>query len=138
MDEQILMDPMVKPKDNVLENALGENYKLFIEFSEEIKEKDFIMQWNYYKDGKSWLCKVLNKKKNLCWLSVWNTGFKLTFYFVEKTIEGIYNLDINDEIKKNTKEAKPVGKLIPIIIEIKNKTKMKNGIKILKYKNKLK
>ena len=109
MDEQILTDPMVEPKDNVLENVLGKKYKLFIEFSEGIKEKDFIVQWNYYKDGKSWLCKVLNKKKNLCWLSVWNTGFKLTFYFMEKNIEGIYNLDINDEIKKNAKEAKPVG-----------------------------
>ena len=41
MDEQILMDPMVELKDNVLENALGEKYKLFIEFSEEIKEPRF-------------------------------------------------------------------------------------------------
>ena len=138
MDEQILTDPMVEPKDSILENALGEKYKLFMEFSEEIKKQNFILQWNYYKDGKSWLCKVLNKKKNLCWLSVWNTGFKLTFYLTEKTIEGIYNLDINDEIKKTAKETKPVGKLKPIIIEVKNKSKMKDGIKILEYKNKLK
>jgi hypothetical protein len=138
MDEQILTDPMIEPKDSILENALGEKYKLFNEFSEEIKKQNFILQWNYYKDEKSWLCKVLNKKKNLGWFSVWNTGFKLTFYFMEKTIEGIYNLDINDEIKKAAKEVKPVGKLIPIIVEIKNKAKMKDGMKILEYKSKLK
>jgi len=62
----------------------------------------------------------------------------LTFYFTEKTIEDVYNLDINDEIKKTVRETKPVGKLKPIIIEIKNKAKMKDGIKILEYKNKLK
>jgi hypothetical protein len=138
MDEQILTDPMVEPKDDVLEDSLGEKFKLFMDFSEEIKRQKFILQWNYYKDGKSWLYKILYKKKNLCWLSVWKTGFKLTFYFTEKTIEGIYNLSINDEIKKIARESKLIGKLKPITIEVKNNTKMKDGIKILEYKNKLK
>jgi hypothetical protein len=134
MEIQILTDPMVKPESEVLENALGKNYLLYNEFVEKISAKNLFLEWNYYRDGKSWLCKILNKKKNLCWLSVWNTGFKLTFYFTEKTINGVYGLEINEEIKNIAKENKPIGKLIPILLLIKNKKVMSDAIKLLEYK----
>ena len=138
MENQILTDPMVKLENKVLETALGKNYKLYTEFVNKINELNLILEWNYYNDGKSWLCKVLNKKKNIAWLSVWNTGFKLTFYFTEKTIDGIYGLDIDDEIKNNAQNMKPVGKLRPVIILLKNKKLVNNGIKLLEYKISLK
>ena len=138
MENQILTDPMVKPENKVLETALGRNYKLYTEFVNKINELNLFLEWNYYNDGKSWLCKVLNKKKNIAWLSVWNTGFKLTFYFTEKTIDGIYGLDIDDEIKNNAQNMKPVGKLYPVIILLKNKNLINNGLKLLEYKMSLK
>jgi hypothetical protein len=138
MENQILTDPMVKPENNVLEAALGKNYKLYTEFANKINQLNLILEWNYYNDGKSWLCKILCKKKNVCWLSVWNTGFKLTFYFTEKTIEGIYELDIDNEIKDAAKNMKPVGKFHPVIILIKNKKLINIGIKLLEYKMSIK
>ena len=138
MENQIFTDPMVKPNNKILEKTLGKNYKLYEEFETKINEKKLALEWNYYTDGKSWLCKILNKKKNICWLSVWNTGFKLTFYFTEKTIDGIYELDIENEIKVNAQEMKPVGKLRPVIFLIKNKKLMNNGLKMLEYKMQLK
>jgi hypothetical protein len=134
MEKQVLTDPMVKPESNILEAVLGKKYKLFNDFVERINGKDLILEWNYYNDGKSWLCKILNNKKNICWLSIWNTGFKLTFYFTEKTINGLFELEINDAIKKGATEIKYVGKLIPVILSIKNKGLMEDGIKILDYK----
>ena len=121
MENQILIDPMVEPKSDVLENALGKNYNRYKEFVDKINAQNLIVEWNYYNDGKSWLGKILNKKKNICWLSVWNTGFKLTFYFTEKTIKGIYELEIDDVIKNKVDNIKPIGKLFPIIILIENK-----------------
>jgi len=106
---------MTEPGNNVLENGLGKNYKLFKEFDEKIRGMNLIPEWHYYNDGKSWLCKVLNKKKNLCWLSVWNTGFKLTFYFTEKTLGGIFELDISEDIKKKGRDVNKLGKLIPVL-----------------------
>ena len=138
MENQILTDPMVKPDNNILENALGKYYLLFIEFSDKISEKKLLLEWNYYNDGKSWLCKVLNKKKNLGWLSVWNTGLKMTFFFTEKTMLGVYELNINEKIKTIAKESKSTGKLFPIILSIKNKKVMNDGIKLLEYKMTLK
>ena len=134
----MLTDPMEKPEDIVLEDVLGKSYPLFTEFVHKINELNLVLEWTYYNDAKSWLGKVLNKKKNLCWVSVWNTGFKLTFYFPESAIDGVYQLDIDNEIKNNAREIKPVGKSNPVIILIKNKKFIKNGLKILEYKKSLK
>ena len=137
MENQILTDPMVKPENNVLEAALGKNYKLYAEFLNKINELNLVLEWNYYNDGKSWLGKLLNKKKNMAWLSIWNTGFKLTFYFTEKTIDGVYELDIDNEIKTISKEMKPVGKLRTVIFLIKSKKALNDGLKLLEYKIKV-
>jgi hypothetical protein len=139
MDEkQILTDPMVKPEDNVLESVLGKKYKNYNEFVNKLNTLGLIIEWNYYNDGKTWLGKILLKKKNICWLSIWNTGFKLTFYFSEKTIEGVYELDIDNEIKKIASEMKPVGKLRPIMLLVENKKKVIDCIEIIEYKMSLK
>ena len=138
MENLILTDPMVNPENDILENALGKKYNRYKEFINKINAQNLIVEWNYYNDEKSWLGKILNKKKNLCWLSVWNIGFKLTFYFTEKTINGIYELDIDDGIKNMVQKIKPIGKLLPIILVIENKKTMNDGLKILEYKMQLK
>ncbi|MCL2185287.1 MAG: DUF3788 domain-containing protein [Treponema sp.] len=138
METQILTDPMIKPNNKVLETALGKNFKRFMEFLSKIGELNLVPEWNYYNDGKSWLCKILNKKKNLAWLSVWNTGFKLSFFFTEKTIAGVYELDIDDEIKTIAKDMKPTGKLLPVVFLIKNKKMLSAGLRLLEYKMRLK
>jgi len=137
MENQLFLDPMVHP-DTILESALGKNYALFAIFKQKISEQNLVLEWNYYRDTKSWLCKVLNKKKNLCWLSVWNTGFKLTFYFPSKIIDDVFSLDIDGNIKQAVKETKPVGKSQPVILLIKNKKIMNDGFTIMEFKKSLK
>ena len=129
---------MAEPKDTVLEEALGKNYKLFESFKQKTAEQNLALEWNYYRDTKSWLCKVLHKKKNICWLSVWNTGFQLIFYFPEKVIDGVYELDIDEEIIQAAKEMKPAGKSHPVRISIKNNRIIKDALKLLDYKKNLK
>ena len=105
-----------------------------MDFCGKIADLNLVMEWRYYNDGKAWLCKLLNKKNNMGWLSVWSTGFRLTFYFPDKVIDGVYELDIDNEIKETAKSAKPVGKSHPIIIAMNNSKKIKDAIKILEYK----
>ena len=138
MENLILTDPLVKPDEAVIKKALGKKYKTYQAFTAKISELTLVLDWNYYNDGKSWLCKVLKKKKNLCWLSIWNTGFKLGFYFTAETIKGVYELDINDEIKKAAKEMKPIGKLCPVVILTEDNEILNDTLKILEYKMKLK
>jgi hypothetical protein len=97
------------------------------------------LEWHYYINfGKIWICKVLSKNKNMCFLSIWNTGFKLEIYFTGKTLGGIYELDISEEIKTIAKEMKPMGKLRPIIFLVENSETINDAIKIFEYKMKLK
>ena len=138
MEEIILRDPAIYPDDAILEMVLDRNYESFQRFTKEVKEKNLLMEWNYYNDGKNWLCKILHKKKTVCWLSVWNIGFKITFYFTEKTIGGIYELDISEEIKKMIARINHVGKLLPMAIAVESEENFRAVLKILAYKLSLK
>ena len=62
----------------------------------------------------------------------------MTFYFTEKTIKGIHELEIDKTIKSIVDNIKPIGKLFPIIMLIQNKKMMNDGIKLLEYKMQLK
>lgn len=116
----LLREKEIEPTDEVLENALGK--ELFTIYQEIIKifndEFSLDPQWRFYKDGKAWLCKVVYKKKTILWLSVWEKYIKTGFYFTDKTGIGVLELDIDNKIKEAFEVAKPIGKLIPLIIDI--------------------
>jgi len=138
MGKEVLKDPLVEPKSDILENILGKNYKLYTNFLEKIYKQGLIPEWKYYNDTKSWLCRILNKKKNYCWLSVIDKGFKCTIFFTQDTINGIFEMDINENIKEMTKENRICRKNPPVIMVVKNKSSLNDTIKILKYKLNLK
>ena len=62
----------------------------------------------------------------------------MAFYFTENNSKGIFELDINDNIKKEFKEQKPVGKLLPLVLTLTKKTQLKDALKIVEYKKNLK
>ena len=137
MEIQILQDPSQKPEGDVLKRELGENYGRFTEFAEKVTSQNLVFEWNYYRDG-GWLCKVLYKKKNLCWLSIWNTGFKLGFLFTEKTIDGFLKLQISEEVKSMAKASGATGKFIGLLLLIENEKVMSDAFKVIEYKKGLK
>ena len=140
METRLLRDKEVYPNKEVLENALGESYLAFIELFDTISNEQYalVSEWRYYKDGQSWLCKVSNKKKTVCWISVWNEFFKTGFYFTEKTLLGINELNIEKDIKDDFRQSKNIGKLIPLVINVSRKEQIDDVLKIIKYKKKLK
>jgi hypothetical protein len=135
-----LRDQYVPVTKEVLANTLGESYKVFDELIEIITDAKYAFEpkWNYYKDGKAWLCKVCFKKKTIFWLSVWENFFKTAFYFTEKNSSGIKELDIDENIKEEFVHRKPVGKLIPLVINMERKEQIKDVIRIIEYKKCLK
>ena len=138
MEELLLTDSNIFPENDILENILGKQYKYYQKFVEKLNENKLTIEWNYYKDGKSWLCKIINKKKTVCWLSVKDTGINLSFYFTEKNINGVKELEIDGKIKEMADKTKNVGKLLPIIFVIDNNDKINDALKIMEYKMKIK
>ena len=140
METIALKDPKVAPSEKVLQDALGKSYTAYNHLMNTITGKEYALEphWNYYNDGKAWLCKVQFKKKTVFWLSVWERYFKLGFYFTEKNCKSILELDIDDNIKKEFKEGKPIGKLLPLGLSIHKKSELKDALKIIEHKKGLK
>ena len=140
METQFLRDPDHSPEKDVLENVLKESYLVYDELIKTITASDIglVPQWNYYKDGKTWLCKVCYKKKTVFWLSVWDRYFKTGFFFTEKNCPGVENLNIDDNIKADFKNNKHIGRLIPLSIDINRRDQIDDLLKIIEYKKSLK
>ena len=136
----LLREKDIEPTDKVLENALGK--ELFIIYQEIVKsftdEFSLEPQWRFYKDGNAWLCKVVFKKKTILWLSIWKNFIKTGFYFTEETGMGVLELDIDYKTKEVFEVAKPIGKLIPLIIDIDQQNQIIDLKKVVKYKKELK
>jgi hypothetical protein len=140
METHLLREQQIFPTKEVLENALGDSYLIFEELIEIITNTKYglVPGWNYYRDGKAWLCKVCYKKKTVFWLSVWDKFFKTTFYFTEKNCSGIAELDIEENLKESFRCSKSFGKFMPLTININMKEQIKDVLRVIEYKKSLK
>jgi hypothetical protein len=140
-ETQLLRDAGITPTMDVLENITEkEIFSIYKKLYETITGSEFELnpEWKYYNDGKAWLCKVSYRKKTVFWLSVWNTGIKTSFYFTEKTRQGVLELTISNEIKERFTKAASIGKLIPLSMSILNDADLADLRKIIHYKKALK
>lgn len=140
METPVLKDPQVLPTNDVLNCALGSSYPAFVDLMEVITHAEYglVPEWHYYNDGKAWLCKVCYKKKTVFWLSVWDQYFKAGFYFTEKNCSGIADLEISEQIKDDFAACRPIGKLLPLVINVTNTGQIEDVIKVVAYKKSLK
>ena len=137
METQLLREQEIFPSKEVLKNALGKVYGILENLEERLTRDEFALtfNWHYYRDGKSWLCKVCHKKKTIFWLSVWDGFFKTSFFFLERHLEGIASLGIdkNSYVMKNE-----WGKMIPFIFNVADKKQFTDLLKMIEFKKKSK
>lgn len=126
------------PTDEVLKRVLGDSYVAFEKLLTAFEKEELVPEWNYYNDGKAWLCKILSKKKNLGWLIVYDKYFVVSCYFTEKHLDKIADLNISDSIKESFYTAKSSGKLIPMPITIETNELPEDVLKMILFKKSLK
>jgi hypothetical protein len=132
----LLNDKDEFPGDDVLSKYLDKTKSLWDELTS-VVSSDFpsaSLEWKYYKDGGSWLGKLVQKKKTVCWISVWDKFFKVSFYFTEKNDWDIRNLKIDQSLKDAYSAHKPIGKLKPLIVEVKTKRTLNDVRELIRYK----
>lgn len=136
---QLLTDPDQLPSNELFEVILSKQLlQTYLQIENIISAFGLNTEWRYYHDGKAWLCKITNKKKTIAWLSLWSDCIKTSFYFTEKTREGVMLLDIGNDIKTFFAQAKTIGKLTPLILIIKRPNQADDFKKIAEYKITLK
>ncbi|MDR1706788.1 MAG: DUF3788 domain-containing protein [Prevotella sp.] len=139
--QMLLRDAEIFPSEEILKDALGKTvYSVLESFITSVTNEEYglTIEWRYYNDGKAWLGKIVYKKKTVLWLSVWEGFFKTSFYFTEKHLEAIAELNISDMIKEGFCKAKPVGKLIPMVIDINKDEQLDDLLTIVRFKKSLK
>lgn len=138
--QMLLRDADIFPLDKILEDALGEGFNVLVSFLETITNNEYALtlEWRYYNDGKAWLGKAVYKKKTIFWLSVWEGFFKTSFFFTEKHLEAIAELDISETIKDEFAKSKTIGKLIPMIFDINKENQLGDLLTVVWFKKSLK
>ena len=139
-ERPILKDPDIFPSADVLKDTLVKSYPAYEKLMAVITDENVGLdpQWNYYKDGGAWLCKIVHKKTTVIWLSVWEDGFKLAFYFNERTAPGVYDLDIPQAVKDRFTQASEGKKFKPLVLEVGEEIDLEVVMTIVEYKKKIK
>ena len=136
MENPVLNNPDQYPTEEIIFSIIKERKALWIDFFEYIHRNhpDFSEEWRYYKDGKSWLMKVVRKSKTIFWCSLIEGGFSITFYFTDKFEEAIFTSEISDELKDKFKNGKHYGKIRGLTLTFKSQTDIEYAKQIIAIK----
>lgn len=146
-NKPLLKDPNRYPTDEVLTPALKHAYKTYLKLIEVLVSYDIHLSWRYYQDGNVWLAKGVYAYKGtrggqkvitVFWLSIWEGFFKITFYFSLKYRMDLVKLPLENNVKQQIQEAKPMGKLrfFPIVFDIHRDEGLEPVLFLLDYKKK--
>ena len=140
MDGPLLNDKNQDPDDEVLAKYLGRAKPAWDAFVAGIAAGfgEGALEWRYYNDGKAWLCKIVHKKKTVCWVSVWDKSFKTAFYFTAKNDSDIEALAIPAVLKDRYRAHAPIGKLKPLAVDVTTRKSLEPVSVLVKYKSGLK
>ncbi|HOX42412.1 MAG TPA: DUF3788 family protein [Myxococcota bacterium] len=132
-----LRDEAEYPSDEVLARHLGKAKAAWDAFTARLAADfpDASLEWRFYRDGNSWLCKVVRKKKTVCWVSIWDQAFRTTFYFTMKSDQEIDRLPITPELRAAYRAQSGRGKLKPITIEVSRKKALGDVFTLFGYKS---
>jgi hypothetical protein len=113
MEQTVLLDETQFPSEEIIFSHIGKARTLWISLFDHVQthHPDFVKEWRYYRDGKSWLMKVTQKKKTIFWLSIIKGAFRTTFYFTDKAKEAILSSDLSEDLKEQFQSGKHYGKI---------------------------
>lgn len=138
------MKPILKDKEEFptienLANHLSEkDLLLYQQLLESIHEYSFQEDWNYYNDGHNWLSKILFKKKNLGWISIWETGVKVTVYFGERVWPQLVANELFNKLEANDASIQKSGKLNAVLIPIQDEESLQVAVALINLKKTIK
>ena len=133
-------DSSVRPDDKLLLTVIGKNMtywnKLMLFLHETFKNVQ--AEWKFYKDAKGWLLPVAVKKKNLCWISVSEGTFRVSFWFGTKVEGKVEDSNLPAPIKEEFRKAKQNKMGRGLSIYVNSPDTLENVMKLIEFKSTLK
>jgi hypothetical protein len=140
MEQLVLINQNESPTEEIIFNHIGRTKAHWISIFEHIHSvyPDLTEEWRYYKDGKSWLLKVIRKSKTIFWISVLKSKFKMTFYFTDRAEPAIMESLISEELKEQFKNSKYYNKIRGLTITFRNNKDVEYAKELIEIKLKTK
>ncbi len=139
MEPLAFTDPSKFPSDEIISSHIGKYNEHWNDLLKRISEKfsGSAGEWRYYKDGGSWLFKMVHKKKTLFWTAVFSDSFNITFYFGDKAEKLVGDSDIPAELKEQYFTGKRFGKIRAITFKVCSISDVDNALLIAEIKSKV-
>lgn len=140
MNQFVLTDEKQVPTEKIIYSHIGKSKTIWKLLFDHIHSNypDLTEEWRYYKDGKSWLMKVVKKKKTIFWLSINEDGFVITFYFTDKAEDLIFKSLISDELKAQFRNGKRYNKIRGLTVKMDSKQNFEYAKELMAMKFSLK
>lgn len=134
--DQMLTSADIAPTHEVLERELGDLFVIYDRLTARLGSHEFNVrpEWRFYRDGGAWLCKMTRGKKTVFWLSAWKAFLKVAFYFTARSGDGIPALPIDVSLKSAYENASPIGRLVPLVIELRRVEQLDDLFTVAAYK----
>jgi len=136
VEEPCLNDKTEYPDDKVLKRHLGDakvawdSFAVFLEGN----YSNYIGEWRYYNDGKSWLYKIAKKTTTICWVSVYSGNFTTTFYFPDRAESLIVNSSLRKKYIEQFVNARRYGKTRGLTVDIRKASDLSTTKKLIAIK----
>lgn len=132
-EKKILSDPTIEPTQEFIYDFLG-NKKVWWQSIMDSTMKNYpnvTPVWKYYNDGKQWLFRLLQKKKTIFWLSLFEDTFRITFYFTDKAEPLLEESTIPREVLEQFRSGKYFNKIRGITIKISKDQDVETVLKLV-------
>lgn len=131
---QLLRDEKIFPSEDVLVGAAGTYYGVYREYVGLLLDRGISVDWHYYKDGRAWLGKAVKGTRTVCWISLWEEFFRVSFYIATRLRGEFGKSNINEKILDRAMRQPPVGKLLPIVVEVADRHQLADLMEIVEFK----
>ena len=137
MEQPCLIDDAEYPDDRVLSRYLDDAkdaWDALVTFLDS-SYPGYSLEWRYYNDGKSWLCKVVKKSRTICWLGVYRGRFETTFYFPDRAETLIAGSSIRKTYKEQFVNARRFGKTRGLTVNVRKVADLSTTKKLIAIKD---
>lgn len=140
MEKRTLSEEAIVPDDALIFSIIKDKQIVWKEMMAYLygNNTDINQVWKYYRDGKSWLLRVLKKKKTIFWVNILDDTFQVAFYFVDRLEPEIIKSKLSDDIKKEYLKAKRWNKSRCISIDVAGLTDLPNIKELIDLRVRLK
>ncbi|MBN2613537.1 MAG: DUF3788 domain-containing protein [Bacteroidales bacterium] len=136
MSSGIFAEKLIKPDERMLATVLGKAKTWFDSICLFIKNEygGVTPEWKFYNQKSGWIFKLLNKKRNVVFITPCEKFFRVVFIFGDKAVDAVLKSELSQSIKNELATATKYAEGRRISIEVKSEADLAVVISLIRIK----